>query len=137
MFEVSVIEFSSEEQLALEKVALLLREQGEGSVLPVGVLLQGWCRFASTIRDVARGPDDFIEFLFRRDALESLVRSCSGVLAEKLRAAIDEADDAFRSATVDDGGATLSAWSGGVGDAWWWHRRPVTGHLSRVLDKKR
>ncbi|MCP3061458.1 hypothetical protein LXT21_21985 [Myxococcus sp. K38C18041901] len=124
---------SEDEQHILDEYLALRLARGRAH--SVELLLVSWMRFSATIGSTRCIPEEFAEYLYRRDALEEAVQELPSPLAKKLETVLSEADEQYRSATIDDGGRTFNK-SGLVDADWWWRRRPTSGPLSDMIDKR-
>lgn len=122
------------ERLTLEQLGAALHARGWASHVTVANLLRSWRRFTRNIAQSRFMPEEFANSLSGRDALAEVLAECPAPLAAKLSAVVSAADDAYRAATRDDGGRSLRAFWGGMGQSWWWLRRPIHGPLSDALD---
>ncbi|MEV6426148.1 hypothetical protein [Nocardia australiensis] len=70
-----------------------------------------------------------------RDYLKSAINTLPEKLSEKMAAYVSEADDVFRSITVDDSGKRMAAVadSDTSGRGWWWFRVPDSGPITEDL----
>lgn len=74
--------------------------------------------------------DEYVNDLDTRDSLEQTKRTLPTSVQAGFTTLLTRLDDAFRKATVEDGGASI-AWRMNEPPAdlarrpWWWHRRPV------------
>ena len=127
--------FSADEREVLAQVSATLRSQGVPTRFPIEQLLRSWTLFAARVADTKSLPEEFAEYLMRRDTLEMALRICPEPLAQKLMLHVHAADEKYRNATVDDEGRSMSKrWR--IREGWWWRRRPSTGPLARLLDNK-
>jgi hypothetical protein len=113
-----------------------LHAAGWSSRVTVKRLIDGWRYLAATVGAYRMTIDEYTNDVTGRDALELVL----GWATESTRAAIIErvapADEAFRSATVDDGGLAIGEFFNFESKpGWWWRRRPTTGDLSEYLDR--
>ncbi|WP_426755520.1 hypothetical protein [Myxococcus sp. Y35] len=127
----------SEAELAVlkEMTAYMRAHVWVGSGHPVEYSLALWQDLAYTLGEYTGGIDDYIYSLYSRDALEATIESLPGHHSELLRRLVNEADEAFRKATRDDGGRSLSRFlMPEANSGWWCSRRPIIGPLNTYLD---
>lgn len=107
----------------------------EGRGHPVEHSLALWQDLAYTLDEYTGGIDDYIYSLYSRNGLENIIGKLPGHHSELLRRLVDEADEAFRKVTRDDGGQSLSEFlMPEESRGWWYSRRPNTGPLNAYLD---
>ena len=134
--------FSPEELAVIEKYAYIDAWGGRDNALSLTV---SWGAHVDKLdRDRALPYDDhsvwtehdLVAALIIRDRLVRASGLIPTELAERLSVIASEADERFRSFTVDDSGlritriANLEAPETPVPDDWWWHRVPVDGPVA-------
>ena len=76
-------------------------------------------------------PEEYINYLDIRDALERILDSLQPWPRSRFAVVLGTIDDQVKSASVEDGGAAYASYLGGTTPhgaqrAWWWNRRPLT-----------
>lgn len=80
---------------------------------------------------------DLAGTLFWRDHLRRSLDQLPAALRTRLEQFVAQADDRFRSITVEDSGRRMAAIAGvdPAGRSWWWYRVPDSGPIAEDLAK--
>jgi hypothetical protein len=80
---------------------------------------------------------DLAGALFLRDFLEDSLSKLRAPVREKMEHYVAEADERFRSFTVDDSGQRMArvAEVDMAGRSWWWFRVPTSGPIAEDLSR--
>lgn len=80
---------------------------------------------------------DLAGALFLRDHLDRSLSQLRPALRERMERYVAEADERFRSYTVDDTGKRMAiiAEIDPAGRSWWWYRVPASGPIAQDLSR--
>ncbi len=95
-------------------------------------LLERWAQFPEEAKEYTATVDDYTNDLTMRDVIEVVLREAVEPLRGKLLRFVDDADERFRAATVDDDQGRLSQHFR-ISKGWWWRRIPAAGAFARYL----
>lgn len=118
----------------LRELEIVLADRGKGgrrSALNVNALILDWESFSGSFGSDDRVMvEDCVARLLLRNRLEAFLMRASPRTRAYLETLIAPGDDAYRSATIEDGEG-FRVFVMRDNDAWWWRRRPV--HLRGAL----